>query len=146
MGLGAAGTNLKSEVDAIWECRTAGTLLYPYLASGVAVASANADWVFGPYAVVVPANAITNRYHVLGICLCACDQDACFMLELYQGDDDALVGTVAFAVKGGFWGNAVYPLYACIVPANERLRARLASSNGSGAVATARVYVMYHLH
>jgi hypothetical protein len=40
--------------------------VYPTLAAGATVVSANADWTYGAYATVVPASTILSDYHFFG--------------------------------------------------------------------------------
>ena len=41
--------------------------VYPTLAAGASIASANTNWVYGNYAVVVPANTIATPFHVVAV-------------------------------------------------------------------------------
>ena len=119
--------------------------VYPTLAAGVSVASANADWTLGTVTEVVPANTITTAYHVSLVSIEACDENAVYELAVYYGASDTLMCTIRFAVSGGFFGNQLYLLPSVKIPANSRLRMALASSNGAGAVGTIAVSVVYRL-
>ena len=126
-------------------CAHLGALLgvYPTLAAGVSVASANTDWVLGTVTEVVPANTVTNKFHIQGINIESCDRDAVFELVLYQGAGDAEVARVRFAILGGFSGAIVNVTTTVEIPANARIRAALASSNGTALVATVALSVRY---
>jgi len=76
-------------------------LVYPSLAAGVAVVSANADWEFGAYATVIPENVIDAAFHIRGVSIESCDRNAVFQLELYKYPEDEVVTAIRFAVAGG---------------------------------------------
>ena len=121
-------------------------LVYPTLAAGATVVSANADWTYGAYAEVVPASTITSPFHVLAVSIESCDENAVLQLELYKGAGDEIIQATRFAVEGGFFGNQVYVIGSKEVDANERVRARVASSNGTAAVATITISIVYYTH
>jgi hypothetical protein len=109
------------------------------------VASANADWTLGTITEVVPANTITTTYHVSLVSVESCDENAVFELALYHGAANTLMSTIRFAVNGGFFGNQLYLVPSVKVPANSKLSAALASSNGTAAVGTITMSVVYRL-
>ena len=119
--------------------------VYPTLAAGVTIASANADWTLGTVTEVIPVNTVTSAYHVSLVSIESCDEDAVFELALYYGASNTLMSTVRFAVSGGFFGNQLYLVPSVKVPANSKLSMALASSNGTAAVGTITVSVVYRL-
>ena len=121
-------------------------LCYPTLVDGAAVVSANTDWVYGNYAVIVPAGAIAQNFHIVAVSIEACDQNAVFQLELYKAPGDDIVTAVRFAVEGGFFGNQLYAVGSKEVAAGNQIRARLASSNGATAIATIAISIIYYQH
>lgn len=135
--------DLLSEVDVHFHTESQ---VYPSLAAGATVVSANADWTYGAYATVVPASTISGAFHVHNVAIESCDQNAVFQLALYKGAGDDLIGTVRFASVGGFWGNAVYDVTCEEVEADAQIRARLASSDGAANQATVTISVCYHEH
>lgn len=138
------GDSLYSLVSKIWPNVDAERLTYPTLATGVSIVSANADWTYGSYSEVIPADTIASAFHLLGLSVESCDQNAVFQVELYKGAADAIVTAVRFSVAGGFFGNQVYVVGSAQIDANSRVRARLASSNGTAAVATIDLSVVYY--
>jgi len=134
-GLSEAYYNLQNE-----------RLVYPTLAAGATVVSANTDWTYGVYATVVPASTITSAFHVLAVSIESCDQNATLQLELYKGAADDIIQAIRFNVTGGFFGNQVYVIGSKEVDANARVRARLASSNGTAAIATITMSIVYYTH
>lgn len=117
--------------------------VYPTLAAGVTVASANTDWTLGTVTEVIPAATVTTAYHVSLVSIESCDENAVFELALYHGAANTLMSTVRFAVAGGFFGNQLYEVPSVKIPANDRLAMALASSNGTAAVGTITVSVIY---
>lgn len=140
------GNSLFARLDELYDQFQAERYTYPTLALGATVISANTDWTFGSYATVVPASTIVNPFHITIVSIEACDQNAVYELQLYQGASDTIITSVRFAVEGGFFGNQLYAILSAEVPANAQIRARLASSNGTAAVATIVVSVVYFMH
>jgi hypothetical protein len=141
-----AGDSLYALTLDVYENMNRQVYVYPTLAAGATVLSGTADWSYGAYAEVVPASTITNDYHIRSVQIETCDENAIFQLELYSGAGDTLVSAVRFSVAGGFFGNSVYVIGSAHVAANSRLRARIASSNGTAAQATTTVSVSYVQH
>lgn len=133
-------------VNRMAEARFTETLVSPNLTDGVTVVSANTDWGLGAYATVVAASAIATDFQVTAVAIETCDKNAVFQLELYQGAGDTLIATMRFSIIGGFFGNVVYRFGSVLVPANARIRARLASSDGLANQATITMSIRYHPH
>jgi hypothetical protein len=141
-----AGGSLYALVLDVYENVNRQVYVYPTLAAGATVVSANANWAYGAYAEVVPASTITSDFHIRSIQIETCDENAIFQLELYSGASDTLVSAIRFSVAGGFFGNSVYVIGSAHIAANSRMRARLASSNGLAAQATATISISYVQH
>jgi len=118
-------------------------LVYPTLAAGATVVSSNTDWVLGALATVVPASTIGVDFHPHDISVESCDRDAVFELVLYYGGGDTEFCRKRFAISGGFFGNVQIPLTSLKIPADSRIRAALASSNGTAQVATITMSITY---
>jgi len=119
--------------------------VYPTMAAGVPVASANANWAIGGLATIVGAGVIAGNYRLHAVSLEAADHDGVYELIIYQGADDVEVCHIRFAVVGGFFGNSYYVLTGPLVPGGARLRAAVACSTGLAAIATVTISVAYHL-
>ena len=122
---------------------TRESLVFPTLAVGAPVVSSAANWTYGVYATVMAATTILAPFHIHAVSIESCDQNAVFQLQLYQSAADTVVSTVRFAVAGGFFGNQVYPIGSALIPANARIRARLASSDGLANQATISISFVY---
>jgi hypothetical protein len=140
-GLTTAQATALTELSYHWETERR---VYPSLAAGAAVVSANADWVYGAYGIVVPASTITSNFTIVAVSIEACNRDAVFQLELYKGVADDLVTACRFAISGGFFGNQFYFLGSEEIEANSQVRARVASSNGAALIATLAISVVYY--
>jgi hypothetical protein len=141
-----AGNSIYSRLDELYDSNQSERKVYPTLAVGATVVSANADWTYGVYATVVPINTIANDFHILGLSIEGCNRNATFQLELYKGAADDLITAVRFNVTGGFFGNQVYIIGSEHVEANSQIRARLASSNGAAEIATITMSIVYWQH
>jgi hypothetical protein len=140
------GDSLYARIDELYDNFQAERFVYPTLAAGATIVSANADWVYGAYAEIIPAATVVTDVHVAIVSIESCDRNAVFQLELYAGAGDTVISAVRFAVEGGFFGNQVYAIGSAEVAANDRVRARLASSNGLAQIATITVSVVYLAH
>lgn len=137
------GNSIYSVVNCLRHHFFTESKVYPTLAVGATVVSAAANWAYGAYATIVPAATITVNFHVHDIAIETCDKNAVFQLELYKGAADDVIAGVRFAVIGGFWGNSLYALSSERVAANERVRIRLASSDGALNQATMTLSIGY---
>lgn len=140
------GTSLYARLDELYDQWQAERLVYPTLAAGATIVSANANWTYGAYAIIVPASTITANFHIFSISIEACDRDATFQLEVYKGAADDIVTAVRFNITGGFFGNQVMFLGSEEIDANSQVRARLASSNGAAQIATIQASIIYIRH
>jgi hypothetical protein len=139
------GDSLYSQIMKVLPNVRSERLVYPTLAAGATVVSANTDWTYGNYATVIPINTVVNPFHILALSIESCDRNAVFQLELYKGAADDIVTGVRFAVEGGFFGNQVYVVGSEQVDANSQIRARIASSDGTALIATITLSVVYYV-
>ena len=121
--------------------------VYPTLANGIDVVSANTDWVLGAFTEIVPAVTIGSDFHIHGIIVEALDRDAVFELVLYCGAGDTEVARVRWAQTGGFFGNmSLDTITGVQIPADSRIRAKFASSDGTTLIATVRISLRYAIY
>lgn len=140
------GNSLYSRIDEVYDGLITERKVYPTLVAGATVASANTNWAYGSYAVVIPATTITTDFHIVAVSIESCDRDATLQLELYKGAADDIITAVRFNITGGFFGNQVYVIGSEHIDANAQVRARLASSNGLAQIATITISVVYWEH
>lgn len=129
------GNSLYARLDELYDTFQLERRVYPSLAADATVISPAAAWTYGNYATVVPANTITNDFHILIVSIESCTVAAgVFQLELYKGSTDSIITAIRFAMAGGFWGNMVYTIGSGEVAANSQVRARMAANVGAAAV------------
>lgn len=120
-------------------------MCYPTLAGGVTVADSGGVWTLGAFVEVVPASTITNPYSLHFLNVEALDTDAVYELHLFQGGADTLVCKRRLNRNSvvGFGGLQSVKLQTPVIPANARVRAKLASSVGG---ASGNFALQYHEH
>ena len=137
-GLTLFGRN-KQELDHVHSAQQ----VYPTEADGVALATAAGDWALGTITEIVPINTIANEFDIHEVLVEDVNfQDKTYELVLYYGADDIECGRTRFAagsVKGGVPAVAMQTL---LLPANVRIRGRLAIEDGGSK--TAKVSLRYH--
>jgi hypothetical protein len=132
-------------VQSLYNANYTQGRVYPTLAAGATIVSANADWTLGALATIIPASTVAVPFHISSVVVETCNQNAIFELAIYQGAGDTLVSTIRFAVTGGFFGNTVYLIPSVKLAANVRIRAALASSDGAANQATITASLVYRL-
>ena len=92
----------------------------------------------------MPINTVAFDFRVQFVQLEACNKDGVFQLELSYGAADTVFNTVRYAQAGGFFGNvSLFLMSSPLIPANSRIRARLASSDGLANQCTQRLSIAY---
>jgi hypothetical protein len=116
---------------------------YPTLADGVTVTAEAADWgVGGALVEIIPASTITSKFDIHYVNIEDVSAARSYELILYQGAGDEEVGRIRFTKTAGLDPVLDRAIQTPIIPANARVRARLASA---GAVAdTVNVSLHYH--
>ena len=120
-------------------------LVYPTLADGAQVVSSTGTWSVGAYSVVMPSGTVTSDYLINMVTVESMTKDGDFEFILYYGESDVEVGRIRFSYVGGFFGNSVFRMPSVLVPANSKLRARLACSTGLTGGATGTFSVAYRI-
>lgn len=132
-----------NRLASLFDHITAEGLVLPSLAAGIPVISTNTNWEFGNYAAVVAGGVITARFHIHSISIESATHDGVYQLELYHSAGHVLVSSIRFAVFGGFFGNAFYPISAALVPPSAQIDARVAYSAGLANIATVGISICY---
>ena len=137
---------IEDKVNSLYDANYTQGRVHPTLAAGAPVVCGAADWGLGAVSPQVPANASPTAYHVSGVTIETCDvTDAVFELALYYGDSDTLMATSRASISGGFWGNMFDLVPSVKLEANERMRMKLASSDGLANQATLTISIKYRL-
>jgi hypothetical protein len=118
--------------------------VWPTLAVGSPVVSAHAVWTYGAMTEIMPAGTVVFPFRIRFVHIEAIDKDGVFQLEMCYGGADTVFHTVRYAQSGGFFGNMHLSLLSSsLIPANSRIRMRLASSDGLANQCTQRISVAY---
>ena len=118
-------------------------LVYPTLAVGVTMVS-GADWVYGAYATLVPATTITENFLVHSVTIESATDNGVMQMEIYHGASDHAIHVWRFTIAGGYWSTQPFLTAGTpLIPANDRIRGRLASSDGTANPCTMTVSIGY---
>jgi hypothetical protein len=136
-------TTLAGRTHSIEEHMHTPSKCYPTLADAPVVIAEAADWGIGGALVeIIPASTITSKFDIHFVNIESVSAARSYELILYQGASDVEVGRIRFTKSAGLDPVLDRAIQTPIIPANARVRARLASA---GAVADA-VSVTLHYH
>jgi len=116
--------------------------VYPTLADGVPL-TAGPLWTLSTFVEIVPINTITAEFDIHFISVEGLDTNDVYELHLFQGGSDVLVGKKRFTKNAVQDGIVNVPFQTPVIPANARIRGKLASAAG-GSVAT--ISIGYHIY
>lgn len=121
------------------------SLCYPTLVDGVPVTAgaAGPPWVLGAFTEIVPALAIGDEFDIHFISIEDLDDVTVYELHLYYGAGDTFCGSVRFTKTANLEGTQNVNFMTPLIPADSRIRAKLASDAG-GSIAT--ISIMYHTY
>jgi hypothetical protein len=111
--------------------------VYPTLAVGVTITAATA-YVLGTIIEVVPASTIAAPFTISSINLDTISAAGIFELVLYQGASDVEIGRCRFT-QSPLLGLTSIPIKTSLVPANARIRAKVATETGAAETVTITV-------
>jgi len=116
--------------------------VYPTLAGGV-VLTAGAAWTLGAFAQIVPATTITERFDIHHVCVEGLSANEVYEVVLYYGATDIECGRVRVVKNANLDGTMNIPLQTPILPADSKIRAKVATAGGGD---TATVSIFYHIY
>lgn len=140
---GHNGGSIFSNLHDLWEGDHHEQLVWPTLADPITVTAHADDWVFGEYAEIVAANAITYDFHIHHLHIAEPSANGNYELILYNGTTKIL--GVSFSrtdKKDDVEGLEVRTPHC---PANSQIQAKVASGNDASAD-TLKVKLWYHPH
>ena len=138
---GHNGTSLYSLGETLNEHAHAPSKIMPDLADGIVVVDGAGAWTLGALTELAPASSITSDFdihYILFTSLSAVDE---YQLNLYYGASDTFAGSVCAVRTANQDTNSNIAAQTIVVPANSRIRCRLASSTGGR---NASVKLFYH--
>jgi hypothetical protein len=119
-------------------------LCYPTLANGITLASTTTIWQLGAITDIVLANTIASPFDIHWVTVEGVSATGVYELHLFHGASDTFIGSIRFTKTAAQDAAKDYKFMCPILPANDRIRGKLASNN---AVAdTATISVAYHVY
>jgi hypothetical protein len=124
-------TTLAGRIHSLEEHIHSPTKAYPTLADAPTVVAEAADWGMGGALVeIVPASTITTKFDIHYVNIERVSATRVYELFLYYGAGDTLAGHVRITKSAGLDPVLDRSFQTDIIPANSRIRARLASAGG----------------
>lgn len=120
------------------------TEVYPTLAAGVVVTGAAGAWGEGAFAEIVPASTITTAFDIHWVNVEALSGNDTFELSLYYGASDTECARIRLVQTAAQSATLQHQMMTPVIPANSRIRAKLASLGGGSDTAT--VSIQYHTY
>jgi hypothetical protein len=137
------GDSLASILHILNEHVHTASKVYPTLADGVAVASHADAWTLGSFVEIVPADTITSIFDIHHVSVEALDDNTVYELVLYYGETDIEAGRVRFTKNANLDAIIDKPVHTPLIPANSKIRAKLASAAGNS---SATISIFYHTY
>ena len=136
------GSSLYSKAETLLDHVHNVSKVYPTLAGGVQV-TAGAAWTLGAFAEIIPASTITSDFDIHAVDIENISANDVYELVLYQGASDTEIGSVRFVKDAAQSATLNTIIQTPIVPANARIRAKIASAAGSDNVTISLRYHTY---
>lgn len=116
--------------------------VYPTLAAGVTL-TAGAAWTLGAFAEIVPASTITSEFDIHHISVEALSAVEVYEIVLYYGAGDTECARVRATKAAALEGTLNVPVQTVLIPANSRIRAKVATAGGGD---TCDISIFYHTY
>jgi hypothetical protein len=141
-----SGNSLYSKAYTVERHMHSEQYMYPTLANGVTVTSSAAIWTLGAYAVVIPANTITNPFDIHAIHVGTFSANDIYEIQLFSGSDGAEkhIGTSRLARTNATNPGSILPMTTPLINANTQIKAALASMGGANE--SIRIAIIYHTY
>lgn len=135
-------TTLAGRTHAVWDHEHAVGRVYPMGASSIGATGGVGAWTLGAFVEIVPASAITSKFHIHHVFIRNISAQDEYELVLYQGAGDVEIGRVPFeGIAGGKIDSVAVKVP--IISANARIRAKIMTAGGGSR--TAEFKLGYHL-
>ena len=138
-----SGTSLMALAHTGEEHAHAVSKVYPTLAAGVQVDTDASAWTLGAFTEIVPANTITDDFDIHAIDVEDISANGTFELVLYYGASDTEAGRIRFVRTTVQSATLNTVIQTPIIPANSRIRAKVASAAGGQNVTISLRYHTY---
>jgi hypothetical protein len=112
--------------------------------AGTQMTSAAGAWnLSAAFTQIIPASTITNPFDIHYLCIEAMGANSVYEVVLYYGASDTECGRVRVVKNANLDGTMNVPFMTEIIPANSRIRGKVASTNGGE---TIDISVFYHVY
>ena len=120
--------------------------VYPTLANGIVVTGGVAAWALGSFAVLIPANAITDAFDIHFLNIAAYNANDTFEIQLYAGPDgsEVLVGSARVTRTTNVGASPLVHMQMPIQAPNTQIKCKVASQLGTSNFMT--LSVQYHTY
>lgn len=116
---------------------------YPNLANGITMTAGAGAWNLGTITEIIPASTITDDYDIHYISVEDISANDVYQIILYYGSGDVFAGETRFT-RSSVQSNTFHiPIITPVMPANDRVRAQLASASGNN---NAVISLFYHTY
>ena len=135
--------SLAGRIHSIEEHNHSAARVYPSLAGGVNIIDGGAAWTYGAYVQVVPAATIQDPFDIHWLIFESISANDIYQIEVVYGAGDTYAGEKKFVRTAVQEQTGDVPFMTVIIPANSRIRARIASAGGGNNV---DLSIAYHLY
>lgn len=132
---------LYAKINDLWEGTHHSQLVYPTLANPIIVTAAGGVWTLGNFAEIIPANTITEAFHIHHIGIHEASVNGGYEIVLYAGEVE--MGRATFTRTDKKDDVEGLPIMLPHSLANAQIQAKVACSVGG---ATAKLKLWYHSH
>jgi len=133
-GDGSSGDSLYSLAHILNDHVHSPCWVYPSLAPGTLITAGGGAWNLGAFAQVIPAAAKNQPFDIHYISVEQISANDVYELVLYYGPTDLECGRVRFTKNAVQDGTMNVPMQTPVLPADSRIRAKIASGAGGNNV------------
>jgi len=140
-----SGDSLHAKTAQMLEHIHKPSLVYPTLAAGVTLTCGNAaSWTLGAFVEIIPASTVTKDFDLHFVSIEDLSANTVFEIHFFFGASDTFCGSCRVTKNAVFDGTLNAPVQTFLIPANSRIRAKIASATGNAD--TADISVFYHTY
>lgn len=136
------GNSIFAAVHTLGDHAHSAQKVYPTLANGVLVTGGAGAYVLGSFAEIIPASVVNKPFDIHYVDLEGVVAPGVYELVLYQGASDTEVGRLRFGTSLAVDLIVGIPIQTPVIPADARIRAKLASAAGGAQAVT--ITLAYH--
>ena len=146
----ACHQRIYSDTHEVKEHIHSNSQCYPTLAAPVTLTAGAGAYTLGAFTQIVPASTITNEFDIHSVTVEDSDTNGTYEIWLYEGASDNFIGHVRWARQSNQVKSDRLTLITATgdhlkLPANARIRAKVAHSGGAG-TETIDISIEYHTY